>query len=96
LAFDRIRGFICTKDKEKWGSCYRGLDWGTWAPDTIYLQLPAPKVTTKPLAAFASQNDLTAFIREHRRVNPGLSMEEAKADFQRFREVLDSAKQRSP
>lgn len=88
LFTDRIYGFNCRKDTEKWGDCYRGLDWGSWSPDTIYLQLPVPKVTTKELARFARENDLVSFVREHRRVNPALSLEEARADFARFRELL--------
>jgi hypothetical protein len=88
LFTDLIRGFTCRKDTEKWGDCYRGLDWGSWSPDTIYLQLSLPKVTTKELARFARENDLVSFVREHRRVNPGLSLAEARADFARFRELL--------
>ena len=28
LAVDRIPGFHCTKDSDKWGDFHRGLDWG--------------------------------------------------------------------
>jgi hypothetical protein len=30
LFHDSIYGFTCRKDSEKWGGCYRGLDWGAW------------------------------------------------------------------
>ncbi|MFO0812520.1 MAG: hypothetical protein U0796_04845 [Gemmatales bacterium] len=89
LAVDPIFGFHCTKDAEKWGDFHRGLDWGTWQPDFIYLQLPLPKVTTKALSQFAFVNDLLAFVKEHRRINPGLSHEDAKADFQHFRTIIE-------
>jgi hypothetical protein len=89
LAVDRIHGFHCTKDADKWGDFHRGLDWGAWEPDCIYLELPLPKVTTRDLSLFAKQNDMMAFIKEHRRINPGLSIEEAKADFAHFRKVLE-------
>ena len=85
---DKIYGFYCSKDSEKWGDFHRGLDWGAWTPDTIYLELPPPKVTTKKLSEYANRNDLLAFIEEHRRVNPGLSITEAKGDFERFRSIL--------
>lgn len=89
LAVDRIHGFHCTKDSDKWGDFHRGLDWGAWEPDFVYLELPLPKVTTKELSLYARQNDKMSFIKEHRRINPGLSIEEAIADFARFREVLE-------
>ena len=40
LMVDSIYGFYCTQDKEKWGDFHRGLDWGAWEPDSIYLELP--------------------------------------------------------
>lgn len=89
LEFDRIRGFCCRKDSAKWGELERGLDWGTWRPDTIYLELPFPKVTTRALAVHANSGDLIAFIKEYRRVNPGVSHQEAKNDYQHFRSILE-------
>ena len=89
LDVDRIRGFNCRKDAEKWGHFERGLDWGAWEPDWVYLELPPPKVTTRDLAAHAKDGDLVKFIREYRRLNPGLSMEEAKDDYRRLRDKLE-------
>jgi hypothetical protein len=88
LEYDRIRGFTCRKDAAKWGDFPRGLDWGDWEPDIMYLELPLPKITTKALSRHAKNDDLVAFIKEHRRVNPGLSMQEAKDDFYHFRVIL--------
>ncbi|GEP45953.1 hypothetical protein [Brevifollis gellanilyticus] len=87
---DIIHGFSCRKDAEKWGDCYRGLDWGQWQPDRIFFDLPHPKVTTKALADAAHVNDLKAFVIEYRRANPGLSMDEARRDFARIRELISS------
>ncbi len=92
LAIDRIFGLHRTKDADKWGDLHRGLDWDAWEPDCIYLELPSPKVTTKHLSQFANQNDLIAFLKEYRRINPGVSIEEAKADFSHFRTVLENRK----
>ena len=64
LGIDRIYGLHCTKDSEKWGDLHRGLDWGTWQPNFIYLELPPPKVTTKKLSIFAYDNDKLAFIKD--------------------------------
>lgn len=89
LVLNRIRGFHCSKDSEKWGYLDRGLDWGTWEPDSIYLQLPFPKITTRDLAVHAKSGDLIKFIKEYRRVNPGVSIEEAKSDYRRFRDILE-------
>jgi len=85
---DRIYGFSCRKDPEKWGRMYRGLDWGQWQPDRLYFDLPYPKITTKVLADAAHDNDLKAFVIEYRRVNPGLSMDEARQDFARIRGLI--------
>ena len=89
LNIDSIHGFHCGKDSEIWGDFHRGLDWGAWSPDRIDLELPAPKVTTRALSELAHQNDLIGFIKEHRRVNPGVSLEEAKTDFGFFRHKID-------
>src|SRR5262249_1237026 len=88
LEFSRIRGFGCRKDAEIWGDFPRGLDWGTWEPDSIYLSLPLPKVATRAMSLHAKNDDLILFIKEHRRVNPGLSIEEAKDDFKHVRSIL--------
>jgi hypothetical protein len=85
-----IYGFACRKDEHKWGACYRGLDWGAWSPDRLYLELPHPKVTTKVLVDRAYGRDLVGFITEHRRINPSTSMADARADFARFRELIDN------
>lgn len=34
---------------------------------------------------------MLAFVTEHRRINPGLSLEEAKADFQYFRTIIEKS-----
>lgn len=78
----------CTKDKDVWGDFNRGLDWGQWKPEIIHIQLAFPKITTQELNLCAHRDDLISFIKEHRRVNPGTSHEEAKKDFKFFRAVL--------
>lgn len=88
LGFHQVFGFLCRKDAGKWGDFHRGLDWGTWVPDSIDLQLALPKVSTKELCLYARQNDMMAFIREYRRINPGFTIEEARADFNHFRNVI--------
>ena len=59
----------------------RGLDWGAWQPDFVYFKLPLPKVTTRVMCEFVTKQDLPLFIQEARRVNPGLSIQEARKDF---------------
>ena len=88
MKVDSIHGFDCTKDKEKWGEYHRGLDWGAWEPDSIYLQLTHPKVTTKELSTYVKQNDIIKFIKEYRKRNPGLSINEAKEDFAYLQNIL--------
>lgn len=89
LKIERVIGLYCSQGKEKWGSWYRGFDWGTWEPDSIYLQLPLPKVTTKNLLIFVKRNEIINFINEYRQVNPGLSISEAKADFAYLQQALN-------
>ncbi|SQI34220.1 Uncharacterised protein [Leminorella richardii] len=90
LSVAPIFGFQCHQDANKWGDFKRGLDWGAWKPSVIYLQLPEPKVTTKVLSQAVFDNDQIAFIREYRRVNPELSIEEAKMDFITLRKRIDN------
>ncbi len=85
LAHDQVHGFHCQKDADKWGGFHRSLDWGDWSPPFFYLELPSPKLTTTALSMSVHQNDLLAFIKEYRRINPGLSIREAKEDFVNLR-----------
>ena len=88
LKVEKIKGFYCSKDEEIWGYFSRGLDWGNWKPNSIYISLPLPKFTTKKLILCAENNDLIEFIKEFRRINPGLSISEAREDFQYCRNIL--------
>jgi len=88
LVHNSIHGFTCRKDQDKWGGIYRGLDWGAWAPDRIYPQLPYPRSTSKSLVDAAYDEDLTSFVAEHRRINPGLSMTEAQEDYEYFQTLI--------
>ena len=90
LEYDRVRGFSCRKDAEKWGEFERGLDWGSWRPDIVYLELPLPKLTTKNLVRHANDGNLIEFIKEYRRINPGVPVDEAKSDYRRLREILET------
>ena len=76
-----VDGFSCGKDKDIWLGFNRNLDWGSWEPDWIYIDLPHPKKTTKKLYSFVKNDDQTGFIKEYRCINPGLSMKEARDDF---------------
>lgn len=89
LKVDRIYGFHCTQDNDKWGDYHRGLDWGAWEPHSVYLQLPLPKVTTKELSIYVKKNDIINFIKEYRKRNPGLSLIEAKEDFAYLQNFLN-------
>ena len=89
LKFDKTRGFICTEEEYKWGNLSRGLDWGTWEPDTVYLQLPLPKWTTRKLTNYVKADNLINFIKEYREVNSNYSIEEAKKDFAYLKEQLE-------
>lgn len=89
LEVDRIHGFFCAKDREVWGDFHRGLDWGAWAPDEVYLELPSPKLTTRELSRCAWRDDLVGFVREYRRINPGISLAEAREDFAHLRSIVE-------
>ncbi len=80
-------GFDCGKDEPIWGAWRRGLDWGTWRPDRVYVELPAPKKTTSTMIDAVHAGDLVAFVRECRRVNPDVSMAEARVDFTELRRL---------
>ncbi|EAQ78136.1 hypothetical protein DSM3645_18986 [Blastopirellula marina DSM 3645] len=90
LGVSLVEGFYCTKDVDKWGDLHQGLDWGTWRPARIDLQLPSPKVTTRELTNFAYEANLVAFVKELRRVNPNVSVTEARDDFYHLRDMIES------
>ncbi|ACL06948.1 hypothetical protein Dalk_5278 [Desulfatibacillum aliphaticivorans] len=91
LEFEMVQGFICSKDKDIWGDFPRSLDWGAWSPDSLYFDLGPSKNATKQLSVCVQNNNLAGFIEEYRRVNPGLSLYEAKADLATLREILINA-----
>ncbi len=88
LVIDRQRGFDCEKDRSIWGDWMRGLDWGTWRPERIYLALRGSKVTTRAMADAVYDDDLVEFVRESRRVNPDVSIAETKRDFADLRQRI--------
>jgi hypothetical protein len=91
LFYDNIFGFTCKKDAEKWGDCYRGLDWGAWRPERIYFNLPHPKITSQALMDAAHEDDVIAFVKEYRRVNPGTPIQEARENFSTLRKYVEEA-----
>ncbi|ANE44161.1 hypothetical protein SU48_10700 [Deinococcus puniceus] len=85
-----VRGLKCGKDTHIWGDFPRSLDWGTWHPDYIFVDLPFPKITTRLMGQTVQESDLIAFIKEYRRVNAGSSMAEAKEDFHWLQEQQEA------
>lgn len=81
LNIDGNWGFSCNKDSKIWGAFPRGLDWGTWEPDSVYIELKFPKKTTKTLISLVKKNKLVNFIKEYRKINKNYSIEEAKKDY---------------
>ena len=96
LFHDGNYGFTCRKDAEKWGGCFRGLDWGSWRPDRPYFNLQHPKVTTRALSEAAHANDMIAFVKEYRSVNPDVSLQETRDDFARIRDLIVAFPKREP
>ena len=69
-----------------------GLDWGQWSPERIYYDLPSPKETNQVMVDAAYDDNLVVFVREYRRVNPGISISEANSDFSNLRSLITAAK----
>ncbi len=87
LTYDLVRGFTCFKDKKKWGDCDRGLDWGDWQPKRIQVRLKRPAYTSDAMLECVHAADLVGFVKAFREANPGLSMQEAKADYLQLRKL---------
>jgi hypothetical protein len=85
LSVGMVYGFYCGRDKHIWGDFHRGLDWGTWEPDFVYMQLPFPKATTRKMIKLVHENNSIDFIKEYRQFNPRLSIQESRADFAQLR-----------
>jgi hypothetical protein len=88
LNYKPIYGFICESDKDKWGGWHRGLDWGNWKPDSIYIELPYPKVTSRELHRAALDGNEIEFLKEYRRINPGSTFMDAKEKYKWYCDKL--------
>ena len=82
-------GVACLLDREKWGDFPRSFDWGSWKPDGIHVRLPVSEAASRTLSHLARKNDLLAFVRDYRKLQPHRSIQEARADFARIRRIQD-------
>jgi hypothetical protein len=89
LKVDLSWGFQCRKTQFR-GGTLRGLDWGSWIPDKAYLELPPGKNTSREMSESVHQNNWDLFLKEYQFYNSGLSIEEAKRDFQFLRNKLST------
>jgi hypothetical protein len=89
LDYSLVRHFYCRKDQAKWNYFPRSLDWGTWKPDKIYIDLPLPKITTSVLWQYVIGKNFIEFIKEYRRINPNLSLKEAKQDYNFLKNTIN-------
>lgn len=88
LTYLSVYGFRCGEDAEIWGRPLKTLDWGSWHPEFIYVELPQPKITTRPLIERLWQRDLLGFLKEYRRVNPDTALSEAREDDARLLQLI--------
>lgn len=90
ISLDPIRGFHCTKDRDKWGDMDRGLDWGDWQPAIPPIGLPFPQQTNDRMRELALLGDMVQFVIEYRKVNPA-SIAAAKQAYLELKAALEEA-----
>lgn len=73
LEYDALRGFTCGAQTDLWGWFRRGLDWGTWSPERLHVNLPPYRATREMIDA-ASEGRLKEFVEEFRSLNPNESL----------------------
>jgi hypothetical protein len=56
----------------------------SWSTDKTPI-LPPPKKANRALQKLAINDELMSFVKEYRRLNPDLSIQEARADFKYLR-----------
>jgi hypothetical protein len=78
LELDRIRGFVCNLDRERWGAFPRTLDWGSWSPEHPNLGLKSGRsVTHEVIQAVAEGSEVQA-IKAFRSSHPDATFREAR------------------
>lgn len=78
LELDRIRGFVCNYEWERWGSFPRALDWGLWNPEHPNLGLKSGhSVPVEFIQAVQDQNEAQA-IKVFRAAHPDATFREAR------------------
>ncbi len=90
ISLDPIRGFHCTKEREKWGDLDRGLDWGDWQPTVPPIGLPYPQRINDRMRELALHGDVVDFIIEFRKENPA-SIPAAKEAYLELKAALEEA-----
>ncbi len=78
LELDRIRGFVCNFERERWGHFPRTLDWGAWTPEQPNIGLESGRsVSLEVLQAVAAKNEVHA-IKAFRTSHPEVTLREAR------------------
>ncbi len=78
LALDRVRGFVCNFEHEKWGAFPRSLDWAAWSPEHPNVGLKSGRsVSHEVLQAVAAQREVEA-IKAFRAAHRDATLKEAR------------------
>ncbi len=78
LELNRIHGFVCNLDRERWGAFPRTLDWGSWSPEHPNLGLKTGRsVSHEVISAVANGSEVQA-IKAFRSSHPDATFREAR------------------
>lgn len=78
LELDRIRGFVCNYERERWGSFPQTLDWGLWNPAHPNLGLKSGRsVPVEFIQAVQNQHEAQA-VKAFRSAHPDTTFREAR------------------
>lgn len=83
LHSDEFRGYVCMKDKEKWGSNFRDLDWGDWEPTYPNVGI-GQAIITKEVVEFVLEGKKIKALKLYRALNKIETLLEAKMEIDKL------------
>jgi hypothetical protein len=78
LELEKVRGFVCNFERERWGAFPRTLDWGAWSPEHPNIGLKSGRsVSQEVLRAVAARREVEA-IKAFRAAHRDVTHKEAR------------------
>ena len=103
LTNDKLRGYVCSKDKNLWGDTFRDFDWGDWKPKYPNIGLSKTSydeeirnylghvAITEEVIDYILDGQKTKALKIYRELNKISTIKEAKKDIDEIEKKLKKA-----